>query len=832
MTLYNPKVTIVIPVYNGADYLETAIDSALAQTYNNIEIIVVNDGSNDAGATDKIAKSYGNKIRYFKKNNGGVSTALNIAIEKMQGDYMSWLSHDDVYLKDKVQKQVEFLNSLSDKDSVIYADFELINEKGELLEKCVQDHDLLEKVPIYSLLRGIINGITMLIPAKVFKTHGKFNEYLKCAQDYDMWFRLINDYTFVHQPAILTQTRIHSGQGTASNPLAISEANELWVHMLESIDDRTKRAAEGDLFAFYLGMVKFLRHTPYNIVLEYCIKKLEYFAADQNEISISTYGNITKATRTIEDLLIEEQKLSTAYFANNIIRQLKSNSMKDALSETVSQILVGSLSDNKTTAETERVVSKLFVEKKKPRILFCSGYWLTGGVERVASILFDQIKDEYELFLITPYDGRPSSVAVPPYVTHIIMSADKYKDYDTVTMTYALLFEVDVVVGMNWEEVQLSLYDMCNAVGIKTIASNHEIYFYPYFNVNLHSIISKRVDSYKKLGAVLWPTNFSAAAYGLQASNSYLMPNPNTYSIENFHGDSQEKILLCVGRFTDYVKRIDRILESFSVVSKTMPTARLVLVGKYNNDVEFMPGDSRSVNDLMKDYNVDESKVEFVGEVDNVDAYYAKASLLLVASNNEGFCMVINEAACYGVPAVCMRIPGLEDLVDNGTNGYIIEQGDIDSYSSKIQELLSDDKLRKAIGRNAKKYVKKFDSREIGRKWKYLMDAVISGDKFSSDTDKLLRKELDYTVGDYREYSKLLMNEMDKIISMIQEGPVTEEAVRAHKEIDNLRQENYELSSELNQLRNSKRWLMTSSAIDMTVGNVRRIRKSKRDKEL
>ena len=74
---FTPNVSIVIPVYNGSNYVREAIDSALSQTYKNIEIIVVNDGSTDD--TDEICKSYGNKIRYFKKENGGVSTEIGRA---------------------------------------------------------------------------------------------------------------------------------------------------------------------------------------------------------------------------------------------------------------------------------------------------------------------------------------------------------------------------------------------------------------------------------------------------------------------------------------------------------------------------------------------------------------------------------------------------------------------------------------------------------------------------------------------------------------------------------------------------------------------------------
>ena len=71
--------------------MREAIDSALAQTYERVEVIVVNDGSTDG--TEQIALSYGERIRYFRKENGGVSSALNLGIKEMKGEYFSWLSH-------------------------------------------------------------------------------------------------------------------------------------------------------------------------------------------------------------------------------------------------------------------------------------------------------------------------------------------------------------------------------------------------------------------------------------------------------------------------------------------------------------------------------------------------------------------------------------------------------------------------------------------------------------------------------------------------------------------------------------------------------------------
>ena len=97
----NPIVSVVIPVYNGSNYLKNAIDSALAQTYENVEVIVVNDGSDDDGKTASIIKNYGNKIKSIEKENGGVASALNSGIREMNGDYFIWLSHDDELYPEK-----------------------------------------------------------------------------------------------------------------------------------------------------------------------------------------------------------------------------------------------------------------------------------------------------------------------------------------------------------------------------------------------------------------------------------------------------------------------------------------------------------------------------------------------------------------------------------------------------------------------------------------------------------------------------------------------------------------------------------------------------------
>ena len=144
---YLPKVSIVIPAYNASNYLAEAIDSALAQTYPNTEIIVVNDGSRDDGATERIALSYGDKIRYFHKENGGSSSALNTGIANMTGEWFSWLSHDDLYVPHKVETQIRYLNGLDVSEEelyrqVLFSASDLIDGEGRTIRTAKEESSL------------------------------------------------------------------------------------------------------------------------------------------------------------------------------------------------------------------------------------------------------------------------------------------------------------------------------------------------------------------------------------------------------------------------------------------------------------------------------------------------------------------------------------------------------------------------------------------------------------------------------------------------------------------------------------------------------------------
>lgn len=288
--LQYPKVSIVIPVYNGSNYMCEAIDSALVQTYKNIEVLVINDGSTDKGASREIALNYGERIRYFEKLNGGIATALNLGIREMRGAYFSWLSHDDVYYPDKIEKQIEYLRQQDKKDIILYSDYDLIDNDSKYIRACKVQH--VEPFRICLLSSWPVNGCSTLIKKSILYDIGFFDENAKYSQDYYLWFKLAKKYEFVHLPKCLIKSRIHDDQGTL---MFYDEAHVEIEMMYRSFID-----------------ILFLEENIYNLTnnKEYIINGLKM----KNHINLIVY---------FLDSLIRNQKLKKSKVTEIKIEELK-----------------------------------------------------------------------------------------------------------------------------------------------------------------------------------------------------------------------------------------------------------------------------------------------------------------------------------------------------------------------------------------------------------------------------------------------------------------------------------------------------------------------------
>ena len=288
----NSKVSIIIPVYNGADYLKEAIDGALAQTWQNKEIIIVNDGSDDNGATSHIAHNYADSIRYFEKRNGGVASALNLGIQEMKGEYFSWLSHDDLYFPKKVSHQMHLIQKCGDPTQLVAGNYCLMDEHRSLLG--VMDfYQLYGKKnlirPLFPVFHCAVNGCTILIHKSHFDRVGLFDESRPTTQDYDMWFRMLRGRSLLYSRPVDVVSRVHAGQtSVAMKDAHQKECNDLWIGMLEQLTDREMIEMAGSKQNFYADLYDhFKRYTTYINAMQWLLVRKDYTHYTTRKISNS-----------------------------------------------------------------------------------------------------------------------------------------------------------------------------------------------------------------------------------------------------------------------------------------------------------------------------------------------------------------------------------------------------------------------------------------------------------------------------------------------------------------------------------------------------------------
>jgi len=184
------KVSIIIPVYNCEKYIKQCIDSCLLQTYDNIEIIVIDDGSKDSSL--RIACQY-DKVKVFHKENGGTASALNLGISKASGEWIKWVSADDVLTNDAVQILVDNALRTPDNQNVIfYTDYWYIDKNGtitgEFIERNLNNLTQNERNGIlWQYFYG--NGSSSLMHKSIFERVGMYDDSLKASEDYEFWLR-------------------------------------------------------------------------------------------------------------------------------------------------------------------------------------------------------------------------------------------------------------------------------------------------------------------------------------------------------------------------------------------------------------------------------------------------------------------------------------------------------------------------------------------------------------------------------------------------------------------------------------------------------------------
>ena len=206
-----PKVSIVTPSYNQAQYLEKTILSVINQDYPNIEYIIIDGGSTDG--SQEIIKKYESKITYWvSEKDNGQSDAINKGFRKCTGEIVAWINSDDLYVEGALSRVVKYFNEHPDVD-MVHGNIDFVDEHGKFMKNVKTGDFTLQQL----LVTNRVSQPSVFFKRKIFDQIGYLNESLHYIMDYDFWIKVARMSAIGHTGFTIAQFRLHGESKTVSN---------------------------------------------------------------------------------------------------------------------------------------------------------------------------------------------------------------------------------------------------------------------------------------------------------------------------------------------------------------------------------------------------------------------------------------------------------------------------------------------------------------------------------------------------------------------------------------------------------------------------------------
>lgn len=205
-----PKVSVIIPAYQDAEHIGAAVDSALAQTYPDREVIVVDDGSTDD--TLRVLSAYGDAIRVISQPNRGPSAARNLGIQQAQGEWVAFLDADDVWLPEKLALQMPLFQK-GNGVGLVCSDTYFVDSLGLRPRTGFMDNSPCSGRVLKTIFTAsFIPTSTVVVRKACLDQVGGFDGSLRACEDLDLWLRIAAEWEIDFVPEPLAHYRISEGQ--------------------------------------------------------------------------------------------------------------------------------------------------------------------------------------------------------------------------------------------------------------------------------------------------------------------------------------------------------------------------------------------------------------------------------------------------------------------------------------------------------------------------------------------------------------------------------------------------------------------------------------------
>jgi glycosyltransferase involved in cell wall biosynthesis len=233
----HPRVSVIIPAYNGADYTVKTVESVLAQTYRDFEVIVVDDGSTDHTRTALLP--YGDQIQYIYKENGGACSARNVGIRLARGEFVACLDCDDIWLPDKLRYSLPVLDS-DPGMAFVFTLCQMIDGAGEIIGEAHYSFDI-ERAYLNLLSENYIMAPSVIMRRSCLDDVGLFDESIFIPADWDLWLRLACRYRVGYVDLPLSQYRQVSNYTLRNAEQFVREADYVLEKQFEAVEELSER---------------------------------------------------------------------------------------------------------------------------------------------------------------------------------------------------------------------------------------------------------------------------------------------------------------------------------------------------------------------------------------------------------------------------------------------------------------------------------------------------------------------------------------------------------------------------------------------------------------
>jgi len=327
-----PLVSIVLPVYNGEKYLAESLDSVLAQTYQNWELVIINDGSTDG--TETLILSYQDKrIKYLpNEGNKGIIFSLNKGLQESNGVYIARLDADDIALPFRIEKQVKFLSENSDY-ALCGSYFQTIDSNGSLLKNVTFPANNRD-AQSYLLLHNCFCHSAIMMRSIIAKEL-KYDEKFQVCEDYDLWYRISRRGKILNLPVFTTLYRVHdNNMSTRKSEIMFAHVNKINKRILDDLGieySDSELAVHSNALCYNASFFK----QPVNInILENWLTKLYSYIKikdDYNDdlcykILVEKWIVITYNTRNFKKMFLNRlMPVHPTVYLKSLVRKIRKN---------------------------------------------------------------------------------------------------------------------------------------------------------------------------------------------------------------------------------------------------------------------------------------------------------------------------------------------------------------------------------------------------------------------------------------------------------------------------------------------------------------------------